>query len=304
MKILIADSDPLFSRLLKAKLEKWGHKAVVEHDGMSAQQRISKEPFRMVILDWDLPGVSGTDLCKYIRSLKRARYTYTIFYTDRQDKDSQMACLEAGADDYLTKPLNSVELRLRMRAAKRLLNQEDMLREGPGNDLATGVVNGASFREFFRVVLAENRRAQGNGTLMFVSVANYEEALARLGYNPAESLMVEVAKLLLRVTRSSDLVARLSDDTFCILLSHTFWDKCAPVAEKVAAQAQGISLVVDGEHLHAEVTVSAVNFPQDDMSYEEILDNAERVAYDTDEPTGLGSRDASRPTSDDATANS
>jgi diguanylate cyclase (GGDEF)-like protein len=279
MKILIADSDPLFSRLLKAKLEKWGHSVFVEHDGKAAQQRIAKEPFRMVVLEWDLPGVSGPELCKYIRSLKRARYTYTIFYTDKTDKDSLMACLEAGADDYLTKPLNSVELRLRMRAGKRLLNQEDVLREGPGNDQSTGVVNGASFREFFRVILAENRRAQGNGTLMFVTITNYAEALSHFGYNPSESMMAEVAKLLLRVTRMSDLVARLSENTFCILLSHTFWDKCAPVAEKIEAQAQGISVIVDDEHLRPEVAVSAVNFPQDDMSYEDILDNAERMEY-------------------------
>lgn len=279
MKILVADSDRLFARLLKAKLEKWGHRVIVEHDGTAAYRRITKEAFRMVILDWDLPGISGPELCQYIRTLKRARYTYLIFYTERTDKDSLMACLEAGADDYLTKPLNSVELRLRMRAGKRLLNQEDMLREGPGNDQTTGVVNGANFREFFRVILAENRRAEGNGTLMFVRLRNYQAALDQFGYNPAEALMAEVAQLLLRVTRMSDLVARLRDDTFCILLSHTFWDKCAPVAEKIEAQAKGISLLFDEETLHADVEISATNFPQDDMTYNQILDDAERLHY-------------------------
>lgn len=284
MKILVADSDPLFSRLLKAKLEKWGHKVVVEHDGTAAHQRITKEPFRMVILGWDLPGVSGPELCQYIRTLKRARYTYTIFYSEKNDKDSLMACLEAGADDYLTKPLNSAELRLRIRAGKRLLNQEDMLREGPGNDQTTGVVNGASFREFFRVILAENRRSQANGSLMFVEVKNYHEALEQYGYNPAEAVMAEIAQLLLRVTRMSDLVSRLSDDTFCILLSHTFWDKCAPVAEKIQAQSKGISVLFDGEALHTEVALSAVNFPQDELTYDEILDHAERRPYGDPRP--------------------
>ena len=298
MKILIADSDPLFSRLLKAKLEKWGHKVAVEHDGRAAYKRITKEPYRMVILGWDLPGMSGPELCQYIRTLKRARYTYTIFYSEKSDKDSLMACLEAGADDYLTKPLNFAELRLRMRAGKRLLNQEDMLREGPGNDLATGVVNGASFREFFRVILAENRRSQANGTLMFVEVKNYRDALDRHGYNPAEALMAEVAQLLLRVTRLSDLVARLQDDSFCILLSHTFWDKCAPVAEKIEAQAKGISVLFDDEILHAQVALSAVNFPQDDMSYNDILDHAERLPYGPAQPMVRDTEDAAHSSAD------
>lgn len=300
MKILIADKDPLFSRLLKAKLEKWGHRVVVEHDGTAAYRRVTKEAFRMVFLGWELPGINGPELCQYIRSLKRARYTYLIFYSERSDKDSLMACLEAGADDYLTKPLNSAELRLRIRAGKRLLNQEDMLREGPGNDQATGVVNGASFREFFRVILAENRRSGTSGTLMYVTVRNYHDALERYGYSPAESMMAEVAQLLLRVTRMSDLVARLSEDSFCILLSHTFWDKCAPVAEKVEAMAKGISVLFDDDTLHADVEISAANFPQDDKGSNEILDHAERLYYGPPPSTARDTEDEAQAASQEA----
>ncbi len=185
MKILIVDSDKLVARLMQSKFEKWGHSVVVQSDGLAAYEQIRKEPFRMVILDWDLPGMTGPDICAAIRKLKRDRYTYIVFYTAKSDKDSLMAGLEAGADVYLTKPLNTIELWLRLKNGKRMLNLEDELREGPGADQVTGAVNAASFREFFRVIMAEYRRTESRGVLMYVTVNNFASVFSEFGYTPA-----------------------------------------------------------------------------------------------------------------------
>src|SRR5690606_25635544 len=239
------DGDELFARLIRAKLERWGHTVVVERDGAAAFRRLQKEPFRMVILDWDLPGMSGPELCAGIRSLRRDRYTYIIFYTDKTDKDSLVAGLESGADDYLTKPLNTVELRLRMKNGKRLLNLEDTLREGPGADESTGVVNAAGLRQFFRVVLAEAQRTGSHGSLAFVHVENFRTVFREAGYAPAQALMVEVAGLLQRNCRKSDLVARISEDRFCVMLQNTSIERCTPVLERLRSQLANLSVYVD-----------------------------------------------------------
>lgn len=281
MKVLVVDQDPLFSRLLKSKLEKWGHRVTVEHDGGRAHDLIAKEPYRMVILDYDIPGIDGLELCRRIRKIQRPRYTYIIFYADFSEKDAVMAALEAGGDDYLNKPLNTMELQLRIKAGKRLLNMEDMLREGAGNDISTGVVNEASFREFFRIVIAESLRAKKQGALLYVRVANYAGTLNAHGFNPTESMMAGLATLLTKIARSSDLVARLSDDTFCIMLQHTNWDKCLPVADKIAAQAPNIAILLEAGAIAPEVHLSATNFPQGDMDYQDILDKGERIPYNT-----------------------
>src|SRR5690606_14307491 len=172
-------------------------------------------------------------------------YTYIIFYTAKSDKDSLVAGLEAGADDYLIKPLNIVELRLRMKNGKRLLNLEDELREGAGTDSATGVVNGASFRQFFRVALAEAKRTDARGVLMFVTVENYDQVYEDAGVGPANSLMAAVARMLCRNVRESDLVSRFAKNQFCVMLQNTYWDKCLPVVQKIESLAKNISLVVD-----------------------------------------------------------
>lgn len=277
MKVLVVDSDPLFSRLLKSKLEKWGHRVTVEHNGEAAYELIAKEPFRMVVLDYDLPGIDGLVLCQRIRKILRPRYTYIIFYADFTEKDSVMACLEAGADDYLNKPLNTSELQLRIKAGKRLLNMEDMLREGAGMDLSTGVVNEASFREFFRVVMADSVREKKEGTLLYVQATNYASILESHGFNPTESMMAGMANLLRQIARSSDLVARISDDTFCIMLQHTNWDKCMPVAAKIAEQAPNIAVMLEQGAIAPEVRITASNYPQGDLDYMQILDLEDRI---------------------------
>lgn len=282
MKVLVADSDPLFSRLLKSKLEKWGHRVTVVYDGLEAYELIAKEPYRMVILDYELPGIDGLELCRRIRGIERPRYTYVVFYADFTEKSAVMDCLEAGADDYLNKPLNTAELQLRIRAGKRLLNMEDMLREGAGMDLSTGVVNGASFREFFRVVMADSKRAKTEGALLYVRVTNYVSVSEAHGFNPSETMMAGLANLLREIARTSDLVTRLSDDTFCIMLQLTNWDKCNPVAKKIADQAPNIAVMLDRGSIAPEVEIFAVNYPQGDMDYVQILNEGQREYFSRD----------------------
>jgi diguanylate cyclase (GGDEF)-like protein len=279
MKILVVDGDELFARLIRTKLERWGHVVHVESDGVAAYERIRREPFRTVILDWDLPGMDGAELCRKIRALKRSRYTYVIIYTARVGKEALMAGLEAGADDYLVKPLNTVELRLRMKNGKRLLNLEDELREGAGADRATGVVNDASFRQFFRVVLAEAKRTDARGVLMFVTVENYSQVYEGAGVGPASSMMSEVAKMLSRNVRESDLVARFAENQFCVLLQNTFWDRCVPVAQKIESQAKNIAVVVDDAPHRPRIALAMVDYPQGETAFEAILDDKPRVPY-------------------------
>ena len=279
MRVLVVDRDPLFSRLIETKLKNWGHRVTVEHDGSAAYKLIAKEPFRMVVMDYDLPGMDGWEICRRIRGLQRPRYTYILFYADFSEKNAVMACLEAGADTYLNKPLNSAEFRLSIRAYKRLLNLEDILLEGAGLDLSTGVINGASFRKFYEVAFADSERLHTKGSLLFIRVENYVAELRDHGFNPSEAMMAGLADLLSKIARASDLVARLSNDTFCVMLLHTNWDNCQPVADKIFAQAQNITVLVDGGQISPEVEITASNFPNEGTDYLGALDQGERIAY-------------------------
>jgi diguanylate cyclase (GGDEF)-like protein len=279
MKILVVEADHLFARLLTTKLERWGHTVVVESNGAAAYERIRREPFRMVILDWDLEQINGPELCSRIRKLRRSRYTYILFYTSRSDKDTLLAGLEAGADAYLTKPLNTVELRLRMKNGKRLLNLEDELREGASRDRVTGIVNRNSFDQFFRVILADAVRTGSQGTLMYVTVSNFRDVYDDKGYMPAQNMMIDIARQLSEAIRESDLVARVEEDEFCALLQNTYWDKCEPFVTRVYERLHDLTVYVDDVNIQPQIAMSMVNYPLEGVSYEQLLRGAERIPY-------------------------
>ncbi len=281
MNILVVSDDALFSRLTAAKLKKWGHRVATERTAEAALERFAKEPFRAVVTACDLEGMSGTELCGRIRELNLERYVYVIVYTSRQEKDDVMASLEAGADDHLIRPFNPRELRLRLEAAKRLLNLEDDLRAEAGLDSATGLVNDASFRNFFRVMLAQTRRTASSGALLFVELDNYREVVAEHGANPAQKMLIEVANALRRATRESDMAGRTSEDAFCVILQNTYQERCARVCRQIDGQVANMSLYIDDVELHPRVSMSIINYPVEDLSSDEILSLPDRVPFKT-----------------------
>ncbi|MFQ5958281.1 MAG: diguanylate cyclase domain-containing protein [Alphaproteobacteria bacterium] len=283
MKILLVSDDRIFPHVVANKLEHWGHRVTVEETGSGAYERIRKEPFRVVITGWDLEGMTGPELCRAIRKLNRRRYTYVVMCSSRSDKQDMLAALQAGADDYLTRPFNAFEFKMRLKAGKRLLNLEDELRSGVGTDLLTGLINKSSFRQFFRVTLAEARRTDSHGSLMFVRVENYDEVLAQFGLAPTQRMMQEISNIVADAIRQSDYCARMSNDEFCLALQNTSWEQCLRVAETVNARIENMSIHLGDVALRPQIIISVVNYPVDDLSSDEIIDSdlTERILKDS-----------------------
>jgi sigma-B regulation protein RsbU (phosphoserine phosphatase) len=122
MRILIADDDRMTTMMLSRTLERWGFEVVVAHDGVSAWECIvGDEPPALAIVDWMMPGLDGIDLCRRIREAPLQAPVYVILLTSRTSRQDLVAGLEAGADDYLTKPFDPDELRARIHVGQRTL---------------------------------------------------------------------------------------------------------------------------------------------------------------------------------------
>jgi putative two-component system response regulator len=126
MKILIVDDDPICLEMLDAILTADGHEVLRANDGVAALEMIYHGDIRMVISDWVMPNVDGIDLCKHVRYLSDPSrgYIYFILLTSRSSPKDTVIALSAGADDFLTKPFEPVELRLRVKAAERVIGLE------------------------------------------------------------------------------------------------------------------------------------------------------------------------------------
>jgi sigma-B regulation protein RsbU (phosphoserine phosphatase) len=131
MKILIAEDDAIPRRLLEATLARWDYEVVAAHDGDEAWEILqqAEDAPRLAILDWQMPGMDGVEVCRRVRERPEdAPYVYLLLLTGKDSKEDLIAGLEAGADDYLTKPFNRDELQVRLRAGRRILELEGALR--------------------------------------------------------------------------------------------------------------------------------------------------------------------------------
>jgi phosphoserine phosphatase RsbU/P len=122
MRILITEDDPVSRRVLEKLLEKWGHQVSLCENGIQAWELYQSGDFRLLISDWMMPEMDGLELCRRIRSLKRKGYCYFILLTAKVGKGDLLEGMAAGADDYLTKPVNSEELKMRLEVAERILS--------------------------------------------------------------------------------------------------------------------------------------------------------------------------------------
>ena len=129
MQILLVDDNPVLLMTVAAMLRRHGHEAILAEDGNQAWALLEREDIRFVISDWMMPGLDGPTLCRRIRSASFSHYVYFMLLTGREGKESLVVGMDAGADDFLVKPVDREELRVRVRAGERVLELEHMLAE-------------------------------------------------------------------------------------------------------------------------------------------------------------------------------
>jgi DNA-binding response OmpR family regulator len=123
MKVLIAEDNPLWRSMLKRNIELWGHEPVVVENGAAAWEILSRDDApRLAILDWEMPGIDGIEVCRRVKRDLDHPFTYVVMLTGRDAQEDMVAGLDAGADDYLTKPVEPAVLRSRLGAAERIVN--------------------------------------------------------------------------------------------------------------------------------------------------------------------------------------
>ncbi len=127
MKILIAEDEVVSRHLLQAYLQQWGHQVTAAVDGMEAWRLFQEEDFPLVLSDWVMPQMDGLELIRHIRACPNGAFTYIILLTARTQKQDVIEGLEAGANDFVTKPFDRGELRVRVRAGERIVELERAL---------------------------------------------------------------------------------------------------------------------------------------------------------------------------------
>ena len=238
-RILIADDELITRRLLEKTLEHAGYEVVAVEDGRKALECLSHtDGPRLALLDWLMPGLNGVEVCREMRRHSEHPYTYIILLTARTSKEDVVTGLEAGADDYITKPCDAEELKARLRAGERILKLEDKLTYDALHDPLTHLPNRSFLLERLTLCVSWGMlHPEYKFAVLSVDMDRFKVVNDSLGISAGDRLLVQIAERLLGSTRRDDailrtaevggmasqsrnvgLVARVGGDKFTILL--------------------------------------------------------------------------------------
>jgi diguanylate cyclase (GGDEF)-like protein len=212
-RILIAEDDAVTRRLLEKTLEHAGYEVVGVENGRKALDCLSSiDGPRLALLDWLMPGLNGVEVCREIRRHSEHPYTYIILLTAKTSKVDVVTGLEAGADDYITKPCDAEELKARLRSGVRILKLEDKLTYDALHDPLTHLPNRAYFLERLTMCVSWGMlHPDYKFAVLSVDMDRFKVVNDSLGIAAADWLLVQIAERLLGSVRRDDAVLRTAE---------------------------------------------------------------------------------------------
>jgi diguanylate cyclase (GGDEF)-like protein len=241
MKVLAAEDNPVFQSMLTNMLTKWGYQPIIARDGNEAWEALQQpDGPQLAILDWMMPGMNGVDVCRGIRAADREPYVYILLLTGRTDSQDLVEGMEAGADDYLTKPFQAHELRVRLRAGRRILDLQqqllaarEALREQATHDGLTGLLNRSGILEMLDKELARASREGHPLSVLMVDLDRFKDVNDTYGHAAGDAVLRESARRMQESIRSYDSAGRYGGEEFLIVLPGCDGPSAAAQAERV-----------------------------------------------------------------------
>ena len=226
MSVLVAEDNPVFQSMLRSMLSKWGYDARILPNGLEAWDAMqAADAPRLVVLDWMMPYMDGVEVCRRIRTAAREPYVYVLLLTARTESQDLVEGMEAGADDYLTKPFNAQELRVRLRAGRRILDLQQQLMEArealrvqATHDALTGLFNRGRVLEILAAEIARSERELRRLAVLMVDLDRFKQINDTLGHQAGDAVLREAARRMQAATRQYDAPGRYGGEEFLIVL--------------------------------------------------------------------------------------
>ncbi len=288
MNVLIAEDSDVLRQMLKTALTKWGYEVAVARDGEEAWKALkSDETMRLVILDWQMPGTKGIDVCRRVRDELGRRYRYTILLSERNDRESIIAALQAGADDFLAKPFDPDEMEQRLRAGMRILKLQDdllatqeTLKAQATHDALTGILNRGAIHDLLYRESDRCRREQRPISVVMADVDHFKRINDTYGHQAGDAILRHTAKLIRSSTRHYDTVGRYGGEEFMVVLPGVDSVEAIAIAERIRRRVSESPLSRNSDPIYLSLSLGvATSESNQNESLDVLVHKADTAMY-------------------------
>ena len=254
MKILIIDDSPDALAVAKTRLAHEGHEILCAGGGREGLETAGRENPDLILLDVDMPGLNGFDVCRRLKADADLCGIPVIFLSGSGGVEEKVKGLNIGAVDFVTKPFDEFELRARVNAALRTKQMQDLLIEHAKIDPLTGLPNRRALNERLSQEWSRLMRHGGHLSVIMADIDHFKNVNDQFGHPAGDEVLCQVARLLADGCRESDMLARYGGDEFVLVAPETTAQAATDFVERLRMSICTRPLEVHGRAI--EVTAS------------------------------------------------
>jgi two-component system, cell cycle response regulator len=289
--ILIAEDDPVSRKLMEMTLRQAGYEVVSTENGLEALKVFKERFFPIILTDWGMPEMDGLELCRAIRENPTEGYVFIFLITARDSKKDIIVGLEAGADDYLTKPFDRFELIARLKTALRVLELEKSLKEAYEKnrilsitDKLTGCYNRTYMDEYLAKEIIRAKRYSRPVSLVMADIDHFKRVNDTYGHQAGDLVLKDfVASIRKGLRKDVDWVARYGGEEFLLVLPETDYEGAMISANRLRRIVSESISSYNGIEIHVTASFGVADFVpsanNQKISYEVIIDRADKALY-------------------------
>ncbi len=286
MRILIADDSIVSRHLLDATLRKWGYEVVAASDGVEAWNILQSEDApSLAILDWVMPGMTGPEVCRRVREhskdlKEKDTYTYLLLLTSKSLKEDLIEGMESGADDYVTKPFDQHELKVRLRAGIRIIDLQRQLRDQATKDFLLHIWNRSSILDILQRELIRGSRENRGVGVVLADLDHFKTINDTYGHFAGDEVLREFSRRMQNSIRPYDAIGRYGGEEFLIVLPGSDEGGTANQAERMRKALDSEPILINQEGRAVTCSFGATSWhPGMDKDSESLIRIADAALY-------------------------
>jgi two-component system cell cycle response regulator len=266
----------------------------VAYDGAVAWQHLNAiDPPAIAVIDWTMPKIDGPELCRRVRATSRLATMYILLLTARDRRADLIAGLDAGADDYMTKPVDLDELRARIHVGLRVASLQqnlsqrvadlrrahDRLTEMASTDALTQLYSRRWWFDMASTEFARCRRYGGDLSVLLVDLDHFKGVNDRFGHEAGDNVLRAFADLLRRECRQSDIIGRHGGEEFALALTETSLADAQTVASRLTEGCRALALPAGDESIRWSCSIGIADIREEDADIDAVLRRADTALY-------------------------